>query len=546
MNKPFPYRNQLITVSLFACMGLILLIKLRTFFNFYDEGFAMFGPTRILNGDLPYKDFWAIYPPGQFYIIALIIKLFGPNLVYARLYDTLIRFLMIIGVYRIAGRVASPRMALLSAGIATFLLASAGFYSYAIFPAMTLGIWAIVCWLRFSERGQMRWLILAGMLLGVAAIIRWDIGIYGAISVLVGGYAFLFARQFQSAEHAPVRFHFSLVFSPLPQMAAVLIPMLVLAISAYTYIGLTSGWQNLYEQVFYFPAVVLHSVRWLAYPPLQPKDWIPDADWLRFYFPLLTFAAAIIALMVQAITAIRQRTHLDSAYFTLLSILVFGGLLFNQALSRYDLIHVTPASILTFVIAAALFQRAAPLAQSGARVARSPRNAAGVLLFCLVALYFPYALQDLLRTLDYSAPWTCQSSLPILSCTAVSPDEEKAAVYIQLQTRPGEAIFVGNQKHNRIFVNDIGFYYLAGRPSSSRYHELYPAVATTLPIQQQIVNELETKQVKWVVLVKVGDSEEPNLSAADSGVFFLDEYIRFHYSEMAEFGTYRIMERDPQ
>ena len=55
----------------------------------------MFGSTRVLDGDVPYKDFWAIYPPGQFYILAGIIKLFGPNLLIARIFDTLIRFLMV-------------------------------------------------------------------------------------------------------------------------------------------------------------------------------------------------------------------------------------------------------------------------------------------------------------------------------------------------------------------------------------------------------------------------------------------------------------------
>ncbi len=529
-------RSILLTGLLFVLLVLILLIKIRTGFNFYDEGFAMFGPTRILAGDIPYKDFWAIYPPGQFYAVAAIIQLFGPDLVNARIYDTLIRILIVIGCYLLARRSASPRLALLSAVVITFLLASAGFYSYAIFPAMSLGLWAIWAWLKYTDAGKAGYLRLAGALLGTAMIIRWDIGAYGGLSVLVGAYGFLLYRSFNLAAPQRQPFRLSMIFTPLGPLANLYGPMLVIALTAYALVGLQSGWKDLYEQVFYFPIALLHNVRWLSYPPLIPRDWIPDMDWLRFYFPLFTFAVTLVYL---AISGIKKRATLDLGYFAVISLLIFGGLLFNQALSRYDMIHVTPASVLTFLLAATL----------GTRIIPTPklpwlRFPTYGLLICLTALYFPSALNEQLSTLDRTPPWGCYSELPKASCTAVSPDQQSAVQYIQAHSAPGEAIFVGNQKHSSIFVSDIGFYYLANRPSASRYHELYPSVATTLPVQQFIANELESKKVRWLVLAKIWDSTEPNDSALDSGVVYLDEYIRMNYSETAEFGMYKILRRD--
>jgi len=531
----------ILAVFLAVFLILVLLVKLRTGFNFYDEGFAMFGPLRILAGDAPYKDFWAIYPPGQFYAVAAIIKLFGPELIYARLYDTLVRILLVVGCYLVARRVASPRLALLSAVIVTFLLASAGFYSYAVFPAMCLGIWAIWAWLRWAGDGQPGWLYLAGSLLGLAVFIRWDIGAYGGLSVLVGSYLFLLQRAL-TAPQAPQgpaarpRWSIRLLFAPLAPLARVYAPLLAIALGAYALVGLRSCWKDMYEQVLYFPLRVLHSVRWLAYPDLKPRDWIPDLDWLRFYFPLLTFLAVLGYLLV---VVFRKREQLDRGYFGMISLLIFGGLLFNQALSRYDMIHVTPASVVTFLLAAGLGTRITPT--PGFPWLRQPFYA---LLFCLTALYFPPALESQLSTLDFSPPWRCYSSLERASCVQVNPDQERAVQYIQAHTQPDEAIFVGNQKHSRIFVSDIGFYYLAARPSASRYHELYPAVATTLPVQQFIAAELESKQVGWLVLARIWDSTEPNGSALDSGVTYLDEYIRRNYSYAAEFGMYRILKRD--
>ena len=46
-----------------------------------------------------------------------------------------------------------------------------------------------------------------------------------------------------------------------------------------------------------------------------------------------------------------------------------------------------------------------------------------------------------------------------------------------------------------------------------------------------------------MVLAKIWDSTEPNDSSLDSGVVFLDDYIRKNYSYTAEFGMYRIMRR---
>ncbi len=550
-------RTKSLIFSFFTLIFLILLIKIKTFFNFYDEGFAMFGSIRVLNGDVPYKDFWAIYPPGQFYILAGVIKLFGANLLYARIYDTLIRFLMVIGVYLIAKRLALRKLAFLAALIAGMLLASAGFYSYAVFPALTLGLWSIFTWLKFTENGNRGWLLFSGVLLGVAVIIRWDIGAYAGISVLAAGYLALLIpglKQTQlrdrQSSRSGIRFRLATWLAPLKELVWLLAPMLTIALLGYALIGFQSGWKNLFEQVFYFPTSVLHSVRWLPYPSLIPHnliEWVPyydsqipkfnlpSEDWTRFYAPILTLGVAVILLVIKFV---KDRASLNQGYFTIIALTLFGGLLFNQALSRYDLIHVTPASILTFIVAAAFIQQ---FVTKGMKA--WVKNSLFALLIGLTILYFAPALKDLLISLDTAAPWGCYSHLQIAGCVTLNNDEEQAVTFIRMNTQPSEPIFVGNQKHDRIFVSDIGFYYLAGRPSATRYHELYPGVATTLPIQQEIAGELEAKEVKWVVLVKIWDSNEPNGSALSSGVTYLDDYLRAHYRYIAAFGIYEIFIR---
>jgi hypothetical protein len=448
---------------------------------------------------------------------------------------------LILGVYGIARKTMPFWLALLSTCIAGFLLASAGFFSYAVFPALGFGLWAVLAWLYYLESCRRRWLILSGCLLGAASFIRWDIGIYTTLSVLCAGYLFLQSQNMVSVVQNRSRLDWKKLltlkglFGPLRTLLWMIGPFLAVVLLPYGYIGLRSGWNNLYEQVFYFPAVVLHSVRWLAYPPLVPTDFPPSDDWRRFYLPLLIL---IPALIFYVFTFLKRPADLRPGFFMAVALILDALLLFNQALSRYDYIHVIPASLVTFMVCALIFCQLAPRVKSGPLL---------VLIYLVLIVptyvYFMPAYRTLRTTLDSIPPWGCYSDLQKANCVAVDQNQAKAVQYIQAHTRPTDAIFVGNQKHDRLFVNDVGFYYLADRPSVTRYDELHPGVATTLPVQTEIAGELESARTKWVVLVNIWDSNEPNGSAVSSGVHFLDDYLRAHFQFVDVFGIYQVFER---
>lgn len=57
-------------------------------------------PLRILNGELPYRDFWLLFSPGEVYFPALIYKIFGLNTDFVRLFSIIFSSLTaIIGFY---------------------------------------------------------------------------------------------------------------------------------------------------------------------------------------------------------------------------------------------------------------------------------------------------------------------------------------------------------------------------------------------------------------------------------------------------------------
>jgi hypothetical protein len=52
--------------------------------NVNDEGLGLAGADRVIHGDLPYRNFWAIYCPGGYYLVGGLFLLFGPSVIAAR------------------------------------------------------------------------------------------------------------------------------------------------------------------------------------------------------------------------------------------------------------------------------------------------------------------------------------------------------------------------------------------------------------------------------------------------------------------------------
>jgi hypothetical protein len=532
------------TLLLFVFLFLVMFIMIKSPFNFYDEGFAVTGAGRVLHGEVPYRDFWAIYPPGQFYAIAAAFKLFGENLLTSRTYDTLGRFLAVIAIYGIALKTSRNLwLARLAAVVCGFFLAASWFYAYAVYPALCLALWGILCWLNALESGRRRWQIGAGVILGAGALFRWDIATYAAIGITAASLLQILLQRgsLRNWLRDPLR--------PLLPIAWILVPMALTAGLGYLAVGLQSGWGVLFEQVFYFPAFLLRKQRWLAYPPLLSPGAPNLDDWVRFYLPLLTLGLAALLYAYRLIKdpQARQAAAGGPGFSTpivgtpilgAVGLILFGAFAFNQALSRYDLIHVTPASIVTFLVALALVGQARGLSKL-----RWVFPAAILLTVVLTWVYLLPALKTINQNARAFQPWGCYSQIEKAACVFLDPSQEQTLREIQSVTRPGDFIYSGVRTHDQLLVNDAGFYFLSGLRSATRYHELHPGVANTLPVQQEMIASLEKNQPQWIVDYRVGNWHEPNASAISSGVHALDDYLASHYRSVQEFGLYRVYER---
>ncbi|MGH7699557.1 MAG: hypothetical protein ACREMJ_03420 [Gemmatimonadales bacterium] len=122
--------------------------------SIYDEAIPVLAAARILDGDLPYRDFWTIYPPGQLYLLAGLFKVFGTSLVVSRLGSVAAILATSILMYGMGRQLRLPvPLATLAAGMWTIAVgAIAGAtLGAAILTALVLGLGSAALLLRFLQ-----------------------------------------------------------------------------------------------------------------------------------------------------------------------------------------------------------------------------------------------------------------------------------------------------------------------------------------------------------------------------------------------------------
>jgi hypothetical protein len=137
-----------------------------------DEGMLGQSAERVLNGQVPHRDFPETYTGGLTYWNALAFRVFGLRLTSLRLILFLSFLAFVPAVFAIATRFGSP----LASGLVTLLAVAWSLPNYfAAIPSwynLFLAAWGVLALLRHVETGQRRWLFLAGALAGISCLFK--------------------------------------------------------------------------------------------------------------------------------------------------------------------------------------------------------------------------------------------------------------------------------------------------------------------------------------------------------------------------------------
>jgi hypothetical protein len=528
------------TGVVFILSFVILFLSMPRDLGMFDEGIVLSDAMLVLHGEIVHRDFYSIYGPAQYYVIAALFKLFGKDFIIARLYDLAVRAAIVAMLFYLLRRQCSLLIALVFSAIGGMWLLGIGFYLYPIFPCILLSLISSYVVTSVAEKPVSPAIVGAGACTGLIALFRYDAGFF-----LLIAHLFSIAVLIALSGHARTRIR--LVLTAAVTYAAgtaiVFVPVAIVFL-------IFSPIEAFFADIIEYPAKYYALMRGLPFPDLL------SIDAAAVYLPLLAAGLALSEVIWQAVRRFKSAAsppgHVRDAAF----LIVFGTTavtLFLKGVVRVSAVHmllgIVPALVVLAILVDLWRQR-----RSAMRLA-----SAVVLLLALVPAASEAAteLHDIrwvshssiarwlavragLITLPAAARETCEEG-PASGIAKLSPGYSRVATYLGAHTHPDERIFVALDRHDKILENSISLYFAVGRLPGTHWHEFDPGLQTRADIQTAIISDLQRNQVRWVVRDASFDgANEPNGSARSSGINLLDHYLDKNYRRVASSGKVAI------
>ena len=477
---------------LFVLGALLSGLTIRWGINPHDEGLMLQAGERIVDGQLPYRDFYANYGPGQYFLIGGLDWLFGPSLLTWRIVRVLLDAGVAVLAYALVRRDAPEPLAL-GAWVA---VAAAMAYPSIPHPnptALALAFGGLL----LAERRP----ALAGALAGLAIVFRLDLGVAALAGVVL--LAWTERRSVAAARAA------------LTGVAVALVLMAPVVIAA-------PG--DFWDQTIGF-ALDEQGLQRLPLPGAWDGGFEPNKI-LEHYYPYVLLAGA--ALWLAAAVRGRLPVRLWAA-----APLAAAGVLY--LLARADVYHLVPlAAVLPVLLATA---------------AARERSTAWVVALVLTLGLIAVQGLDLKRIQVLDPPPLATIDIDVADGVKAPPAEARALAGLSRDVRsrvpPGDPVFVANPRFDLVNVGNPLVYVLVGRPNPTRYDVMQPGVVTTAPVRREIVGDLERSRPRLVIrwLSPVADHREDNGAGRAGGVRALDRYLAREYEPARRFGDYLVLTR---
>lgn len=521
--------------------------------NDYDEGIILFGSARVLSGDIPHRDFYALYGPGQFYALAALFKIFGTSVLVERVWDTVVRCFCGMLVFVIVGQSAPRRFAFVAHWATVLCLGGVLGYGYPALPALAAALASLALLAPlFGRGGSAPRTIAAGACSGLTMLFRYDVGAAVFVLELVVLLASLVIEQ-RNSPHS---------LRPAMRAAALFGLGFALAIApvgaAFAFAGAIP---DLVFDVVTNPAQLYVRTRSLPFPRLRLASDLPEV--VAVYFPLFAVIAAAPTILALA----RGRREYDGAEERLsypvrqswmpIALVALILAFYAKGFVRPETVQMIMALVTSLALIGVI---ARPMRGRGI-VEGSTVLAAVVASYLFVAFEVRRGLHEtwmnLISLASSSATDASNSGSPPISgscrmptwmerlnCFEVSPEESDVIRYVQQHTDVDDTIFVGLSRHDKIHSNNVFLYFAVNRKSATKWYHFDPGLQTSVKIQTLILGELRRANPKLIVIDPYWFGEsEPNESALSSGVTLLDDYIKETFSPAATFGQYAVLRR---
>jgi hypothetical protein len=313
--------------------------RFRTGIDLMDEGCLACGAERVLEGQVPNRDFVSLQPPLSFYAAAGMFKLFGTSLASLRILGLGIYLLIPLMTYGIARQLEDRLLSLAVAIPATVIgIPCFGFVPFAVWQgvaataaAVLLYFWAVRCRSR-------PWLgLAAGVMTAAAFLARQDQGFYAAISIAAYTLVLRFGRVSLVSREVLGRNFYCWVLG----MAAGLLPWGI-------YWFAEGALPEMFKQLVVFPVTTYAKTSSLPVPSFSRQlSLAQNAIVALYYIPPVVQILVFFWLWRRNRRGNWQLREAGVAF-----ILVWSALYYCQVLARSDVYHLWITLVPFFILCA--------------------------------------------------------------------------------------------------------------------------------------------------------------------------------------------------
>lgn len=493
------------------CLALLLSFAIaiafprwRAWIDWRDEGLLAYGTVRVMNGEIPHRDFVSLQPPLSYYTSAAVFKVFGTSLLSLRVFGLSIFLILPLLIYAVGRNFIGPILCFAAAAPACVLgLPYFRFVPFAVWQGITASIAATLLFVpaTFSKR---QWLAFpAGLFTALSLFLRHDQAVYTIIAI------FVLIISLNFTDSVPRN---NLRRATLLWLAGIAIISIPLGIIWWR----ISALPEMFRQLVVFPFATYRKTSALPFPGLfGQSSFLNTATALLFYIPPLVQAIASL-YVVQSI--IRHRFRFREAILTFL--VVWSALFYLQVLVRSDLTHLLSTLPPFFLLAAFGWSIVRETITHRPRIEMVISVVVAIVIASFLWILRPVLLPDMSQATE-------QLNLPrggvrVAKAAAIA----NVLQSLQKAVPPDRSILA--------LPYQPMFYFLLDRRNPTRWNYLWPGDQTGRDYENLI--EQAERDPPAVVLLSQQD-------AVEKFAPMITEYIRQHYIQTDKVGEIAIYVR---
>ena len=273
-------------------------------------GKAIEGALRILDGQVPYRDFWSMYAPGQSYAIAGLYWIFGREVLVQGVAVVLINAASASVFYLLMRRIGSARnLSLMFVVLLVIMFWGVAPELTNYPPALLLLLLALDRVTRYLQGDGDIQLYWAGLCAGMAALFKHDVAAYMAMGIC----ASFFLSWFHAGNQRPASW-----LNPISASLRLGVSALAIVLPCIAWLSWSAGidaWQDL----IVFPGTIYLKGADSDYASLLPPvvefyNWLQDpgnlrktaslvyslSDWIKCNVPQYVFLVALWFLVFRS------------------------------------------------------------------------------------------------------------------------------------------------------------------------------------------------------------------------------------------------------